>query len=51
MKRRHQKERPSGIVVNVIRSAETIDFDAWATRYVADCLAVLRESEELGEAA
>jgi len=50
MKRR-QKERPSGIHVTVIRSPETIDFDAWAERYVADCLAVLRESRELGEAA
>ena len=49
--KRVPKERPSSITVNVIRSAETVDIDAWCERYVADCLAVLRLDRQMGEAA
>lgn len=36
------RERPSGITVDVTRSTEAIDFDAWAEQYVRACLAMIR---------
>lgn len=45
------KERPSNIIVHVTRSTESIDFDAWAKRYVALCLDALRDAKQLPEAA
>lgn len=35
-------KRQSGIIVDVTRSTEPIDFDAWARAYVRDCLEAIR---------
>jgi hypothetical protein len=36
------RERASGIIVEVTRSTEAIDFDAWAEQYVRACLEAIR---------
>jgi hypothetical protein len=45
------KSKPSNITVHVTRSTETIDFDAWAKRYVAACLDALQDAKQMPEAA